>query len=180
MESFIWLTKELSIWTIPIMFIVVTYGMFKKVPVYEVFTTEAKEGFSTAVRIIPYLVAMLVAIAIFRASGAMNLLISAISPTLNAVGFPPEIMPMAIMRSLSGGGSQGLMVDMMNTHGPDSFLGNLASIIMGSSETTLYVLAVYFGSIAIRKSRHAVVVGLLADIVAVVASVIICRMMFPG
>ena len=180
MEGFIWFTKALSIWTIPVMFSVVIYGMFRKVPVYEVFTTEAKEGFITAVRIIPYLVAMLVAIAIFRASGAMNILISAISPALNAVGFPPEIMPMAIMRSLSGGGSQGLMVDLMKTHGADSFLGNLASIIMGSSETTLYVLAVYFGSVAIRKSRHAVIVGLLADVVAVVASVVVCRIMFPG
>ena len=102
MEGFIWFTKALSIWTIPVMFSVVIYGMFRKVPVYEVFTTEAKEGFITAVRIIPYLVAMLVAIAIFRASGAMNILISAISPALNAVGFPPEIMPMAIMSRKPG------------------------------------------------------------------------------
>ena len=178
MDGFIFFTNQLSIWTIPVLLLIPLYGMFKKVKVYESFVDGAKEGFTTAIRIIPYLVAMLVAIGVFRASGAMEMLVSGIRPFTKLVGFPAEILPMALMRSLSGGGSQGIMVDMMKTYGPDSFLGNLAGVIMGSSETTLYVLAVYFGSVAIRKSRHAVAVGLMADVVAVIASVAICTFMF--
>ena len=108
----------------------------------------------------------------------MDMLVNGIRPIANLFNFPAEIVPMALMRSLSGGGSQGMMVDLMKTHGPDSLIGNIASVIMGSSETTLYVLAVYFGSISIRRSRHALAVGLLADLVAVVASVYICKLFF--
>lgn len=162
------------------MFSVVIYGMFRKVPVYEVFTTEAKKDLLRRVRIIPYLVAMLVAIAIFRASGAMNILISAISCSGSKCSWFPSRNYANGNHALSFGWWFSRAYGRHDENGPDSFLGNLASIIMGSSETTLYVLAVYFGSVAIRKSRHAVVVGLLADVVAVVASVVVCRIMFPG
>lgn len=178
MDLFISITNSISVWTIPIMLLIPLYGIIKGVRVYEAFVEGAKEGFPTALKIIPYLVAMLMAIGIFRAGGAMDLLVNAIRPLANLFHFPAEILPMAIMRSLSGGASQGLMVDLMNTYGADSLIGNIAGTIFGSSETTLYVLAVYFGSVAIRNSRHALAVGLLADFVAVVASVAICILIF--
>ncbi|HEY6951622.1 MAG TPA: spore maturation protein, partial [Bacteroidota bacterium] len=139
------------------------WGIFKKVKVYEVFVEGAKEGFDTAVRIIPYLVAMLFAIGVFRASGAMDMLTALLSPVANLVGMPPEAVPMAFLRPLSGSGSLGLMTEIMKTHGPDSFIGVLVSTMYGSSETTFYVLAVYFGAVQIKNARHAVPAGLIAD-----------------
>ncbi len=169
----------ISILAIPLMIAVfLGWGFFKKVRVYEVFVEGAKDGFNTAIRIIPYLVAMLFAIGIFRASGAMDVLVSIIAPVTNLIGMPPDTLPMAFMRPLSGSGSLGIMTELMKTHGPDSFIGVLASTFYGSSETTFYILAVYFGSVNIKNTRHAVPVGLLADLAGVLAAVFICRILF--
>jgi spore maturation protein B len=154
------------------------YGMVKKVKVYEVAVEGAKEGFGTAVRIIPYLVLMLVAIAIFRASGAMDVFIAIVRPATDLVGFPAEALPMALMRPLSGSGSLGVMTDIMKTHGPDSFIGVLTSTMYGSTETTFYVLAVYFGSVNIRNTRHALPVGLTADVISFLAALLFVRLLF--
>jgi spore maturation protein B len=169
----------ISVLAIPLMIAVfLLWGFFKKVHVYEVFVEGAKDGFQTAIRIIPYLVAMLFAVGIFRASGAMDILISIIAPVTNLIGMPPEALPMALMRPLSGSGSLGIMTELMKTHGPDSFIGVLASTLYGSSETTFYILAVYFGSVNIKNTRHAVPVGLLADLVGALAALLICRILF--
>ena len=168
-----------SLWAIPFLLLAIPlYGLLKKVKVYEAFIDGAKEGFDVAVRIIPYLVAILVAIGIFRASGAMDLLTSAIAPALAVVRFPPEIFPLAVLRSLSGSGSLALMTDMVKTYGPDSLLSRMSATMYGSSETTFYVLAVYFGAIGVKKTRHAVPAALMADLVAVIASVAICYWLF--
>jgi spore maturation protein B len=169
----------ISIVAIPLMIgIFLWWGFAKKVRVYEVFVEGAKDGFHTAVRIIPYLVAMLFAIGIFRASGAMDVLVYIISPITNLIGMPADTLPMAFMRPLSGSGSLGIMTELMKTHGPDSFIGVLASTMYGSSETTFYVLAVYFGAVNIKNTRHAVPVGLLADLAGMLAAVFICRILF--
>lgn len=169
----------ISIFAIPMLLLVfLSWGFFKKVKVYEVFVEGAKEGFNTSVRIIPYLVAMLVAIAIFRASGAMELLTTVLAPIASLIGMPTETLPLAILRPLSGSGSLGLMTELMKVHGPDSFIGVLASTMYGSSETTFYVLAVYFGSVSIKNTRHAVPAGIIADIAGMLAAVWIVRMLF--
>lgn len=180
MEStFIVITKVLSSAAIPlIIFSIVVIAAIRKVKVYEEFVEGAKEGFTTAVRIIPYLVAMLVAIGMFRASGAMDILTKAISPVTDALGFPSELMPLAIIRNLSGSGSLGLMTDIMKTHGPDSFLGRLSGAMMGSHETTFYVLAVYFGSVGVKRVRHAALAGIFSDVVALIMSVILVKWLF--
>ena len=173
------LVNLVSILTIPLMILVfLSWGLAKKVKVYEVFVEGAKEGFDTAVRIIPYLVAMLFGIAVFRASGAMEVLTSVLAPVTNLIGMPSETLPMALLRPLSGSGSLGLMTELMKTHGPDSFIGVLASTMYGSSETTFYVLAVYFGSVNIKNTRHAVPAGLIADFFGMLAAVFICRILF--
>ena len=154
------------------------WGLARKVKVYEVFVEGAKEGFNTAVRIIPYLVAMLMAIGVFRASGAMELFVSLLAPLTDLIGMPAETLPMALMRPLSGSGSLGIMTELMKTHGPDSFIGVLASTMYGSTETTFYVLAVYFGSVNVRNTRHALPAGLIADLFGMLAAVIVCRMLF--
>lgn len=169
----------ISLWAIPVMLVgIPLYGLIRGVKVYETFVDGAKEGFEVAVRIIPFLVAILVAIGMFRASGAMDLLTESLRPILTAVGFPPEVFPLAVFRSLTGSGSLALMTDMVTTHGPDSILGRIAATMYGSSETTFYVLAVYFGAIGVKKSRHAVPAALIADLVAVVSSVAICYWLF--
>lgn len=178
-EIFRAIINLLSVIAIPLMIITfLVWGFVKKVRVYEVFVEGAKDGFTTAIRIIPYLVAMLFAIGIFRASGAMDVLISMIAPLTNLIGMPPETLPMALMRPLSGSGSLGIMTELMKVHGPDSFIGILSSTLYGSSETTFYILAVYFGSVNIKNTRHAVPVGLLADLAGVLAAVFICRLLF--
>jgi spore maturation protein B len=154
------------------------WGIVKKVKVYEVFVEGAKDGFNVAIRIIPYLVAMLAAIGIFRASGAMELLISVLAPVTALIGMPPETLPMALMRPLSGSGSLGIMTELMKVHGPDSLIGIMASTMYGSSETTFYVLAVYFGAVNIRNTRHAVPTGLIADLAGMLAAVWIVNLLF--
>lgn len=169
----------ISLWAIPVMLVgIPLYGLLRGVKVYETFVDGAKEGFDVAVRIIPFLVAILVAIGMFRASGAMDMLTEALRPVLTAVGFPPEVFPLAVFRSLTGSGSLALMTDIVTTHGPDSLLGRIAATMYGSSETTFYVLAVYFGAIGVKKTRHAVPAALIADLVAVVSSVAICYWLF--
>ncbi|MCG0275914.1 MAG: spore maturation protein [Thermosediminibacteraceae bacterium] len=171
--------NAISKWSIPVFIAgIVTYGYIKKVKVYEAFTEGAKEGVYTAVRIIPYLVAMLVAIGIFRASGIMNALTTAISPLARFIGMPPETVPMALMRPLSGAGAQGIMLDLFKIYGPDSFIGRLAATMMGATDTTFYILTVYFGSVAIKNTRHALPAGLVADFVGIVSAVLVCRMVF--
>jgi spore maturation protein B len=149
--------------------------VFKRVKVYEVFTDGAKEGFEIAVRIIPYLVAILVAIGMFRASGALDVLLNILGPVLNVIGFPKENLLLALMRSLSGSGSLGLLGDLVKEYGPDSLVTKIGATMYGSSETTFYVLAVYFGSVGIKKVRHALLAGLIADAIAVFSSVYICK-----
>lgn len=169
----------ISTLAIPLIIITfVLYGAIKKVKIYEAFVDGAKEGFNVALRIIPYLVAMLVAIGIFRAGGAMDFLMVILSPMTNLIGFPAEALPMALMRPLSGSGSLGIMSEVMSVHGPDSFIGILVSTIMGSTETTFYVLALYFGSVSIKKTRHAVTVGILADIAGILGALFIVRLLF--
>ena len=156
-------------------------GMGSRINVYETFIEGAKEGFETAVRIIPYLVAILVAIGVFRASGAMDFLIDGIAWCVAAVGGDTEFvgaLPTALMKPLSGSGARGLMVDAMTTYGADSFVGRLACLFQGATDTTFYILAVYFGSVGIRKTRHAVTCGLLADLAGIVSAVFICYLFF--
>ena len=154
------------------------YGLYKRVPVYESFVEGAKEGFQVAVRIIPYLVAILFAIGMFRASGAMDFLTQALSPVLALVGFPAEVLPMAIVRPLTGSGSAGLVVDMINEFGEDSIFVKMAAVMFGSTETTFYVIAVYFGAVNIKRARHAVAAGLTADIAAMIIAVWTVRLLF--
>ena len=152
--------------------------LVKKVKVYDVFNDGAKEGFDIAVRIIPFLVAILVAIGMFRASGALDILLSILSPVLDAIGFPKENILLAIMRPLSGGGSFGLLSDLVETYGPDSLIAKIGATMFGSTETTFYVLAVYFGSVGIKKVRHALFAGLIADVVGIFSAVYVCRLFF--
>lgn len=164
--------------------IIVTFllaGMRKRINVYDAFIEGAKEGFQTAVRIIPYLVAILVSIGVFRASGAMDWIIDGVTWLVSLTGFDAEwvgALPTALMKPLSGSGARGMMVDAMTTYGPDSFVGRLSCIFQGSTDTTFYILAVYFGSVGIRHTRHAVACGLLADFIGIVAAVAICYLFF--
>ncbi len=169
----------LSIVAIPALIILfIGYGAFKKVRVYEQFVEGAKEGFNIAVRIIPYLVGMLMAIGIFRAGGAMDWLTYILKPFTDLIGMPAEALPMALMRPLSGSGSLGIMTEIIKVHGPDSFIGIMVSTFFGSTETTFYVLAVYFGAINIKNTRHALPAGLIADVAGILGAVFIVRLLF--
>jgi len=179
-ESFVDIFNTGSKYVIPILLAGIPFYalVFKKVKVYEVFVEGAQDGFKIAIQIIPFLVAILVAIGMFRASGALDILISFISPILNAIGFPAENVLLAIMRPLSGGGSFGLLSDLVDKYGPDSLIAKIAATMFGSTETTFYVLAVYFGSVGVKKVRHALIAGLIADIVGIFSAVYICRFLF--
>ena len=154
------------------------YGLLKKVPVYEEFVEGAKEGFHVAIKILPYLVAILFAIGMFRASGAMDFLTQALNPLLSLIGFPSELVPMAIIRPLTGSGSAAIVADMIQQYGEDSLLVKMAATMFGSTETTFYVIAVYFGAVQVKKTRHAVPAGLFADIIAMLLAVYIVRLLF--
>ena len=159
----------------------ISLAMLRKVNVYEAFIDGAKEGFPVVIKIIPYLVAILVAIGVFRASGAMDYLILGVERTLAAVGINTdfiEAMPTALMKPLSGGGARGMMVDAMQTHGADSFVGRLASTFQGSTDTTFYIIAVYFGSVGVKRTRYAVTCGLIADFTAIIAGILIAYLFF--
>ncbi len=176
---FIEVMSIISKFAIPFMIVgIILYGMIKKIKVYESFTDGASEGFTTAIRIIPFFIAMLVAIGVFRESGAMELLISALTPITKRFNIPGELVPIMLMRPLSGGGAQGLMTEIVASHGPESLLARTAAVMMGSTETTLYVLAVYFGSISIKNQRNALSVGLIADMAGLIAAVIVTRLYF--
>ena len=179
METLVNIMGVISVVAIPalVLFIII-FGAVKKVKIYEAFVEGAKEGFNVGVRIIPYLVAMLVAIGIFRAGGAMEILATLLSPVTKLIGMPAEALPMALIRPLSGSGGLGVMSEIFKAHGADSLIGRMVSVMMGSGETTFYVLAVYFGSVSISKTRQAVPAGIVADIVGILMSVWLVNLIF--
>lgn len=173
------IVSEISRWAIPFVLLMVPLvAMLRGVNVFETFVEGAENGFATAIKIIPYLVAMLVAVSVFRASGALDILMKITSPVLGWVGFPAEVLPHAIMRPLSGGAALGIATDVIKTSGPDSFVGRLVSTMQGSSDTTFYVLTLYFGSVGISRYRYSIISGLSADLTTLIASVYICHQMF--
>jgi spore maturation protein SpmA len=175
--------RAMSPWIVPVLTVLfLGFGVARRVPIYEAFIEGGKEGFRIAVKIIPYLVAILTAVGMFRASGAMDYLVSLAGPLTSKVGLPAEALPMALLRPLSGSGAYGIMAGIMETPGigPDSYVGWLVSTMQGSTETTFYVLAVYFGAIQIKRARHAVAAALTADAVGIAASVFICSWLYPS
>lgn len=173
--------KSISPWIIPgLMLGFLTFGVLRRVRVYEIFVEGAKEGFQVAIRIIPYLVAILVAVGMFRASGAMEAMVNILAGWTGKVGLPAEALPMAILRPLSGSGAYGIMASIINDPviGPDSYTGYLVSTLQGSTETTFYVLAVYFGAVQVRRIRHALAAALTADLAGIFAAVVICSYLY--
>lgn len=169
----------LSIWSIPILIsLILVYGWHKNVPVYETFVDGARGGLVTAIKIMPHLVAMMVAITLFRQSGALELLLGLLDPLFRTVNIPPEIVPLGLLRTLSGAGSLAYATDLIGQYGPDSMLGRLASTMQGSSETTLYVLTVYFGAVGIRNGSYALKVGLWSDLAGVIFSLLVVLWVF--
>lgn len=154
------------------------YGHIKKVAVFDSFVDGAKEGVPLIVKILPFLVGMIVAIGMLRASGAIDSFTSLIKPFLDYINFPTEIIPLAITRPFSGAASNAVLVDIIHSYGPDSLIARTAAVLMGSTETTFYVIAVYFGAVAIKKTRHAIPAGLIADFAGLIAAVVICRIVF--
>jgi spore maturation protein SpmB len=169
----------LSSWLLPALMAAIVLGGFaRRVPVYDAFIAGAREGLGIAVTVLPYMLAILVAVGLFRASGALDALVSAVAPVTGLVGFPAEALPMALIRPLSGSGALAVMTETMQHYGPDSFPGFLACVINGSSETTFYVLALYLGSVGVRASRHTVLACLLADLAGVAAALGASRLFF--
>ncbi len=167
--------QAISLWAIPVLLVTIPLvGLIRKVKVYDVFIDGAKEGFGVAVQIIPFLVGILVAIGMFRASGAMDLLTAGLKPLTDATGFPAELVPLGILRTLTGSGSLAFTTDLVKTHGADSLIGRMAATMYGSSETTFFVLAVYFGAVMVKRTRHAVPAALVGDLVAAIATVAVC------
>jgi len=163
--------QALSRWAIPLLLLGITaWGLSRGVPIYERFVEGAKEGWQTALRVLPYLVGMLVAIQVFQHSGALAQLIRVLTPFTSRLGFPPEALPMALIRPISGSGSLALLSQIFATYGADSFIGRLAATMMGSTETSLYVLTVYAGSVGLKRTRHTLATALLADAAAVILS----------
>ena len=170
--------NTISTWILPfIILTILTIGIIKKVPIYETFTEGAKDGFKVSINIIPYLVAIIVAIAMLRASGFIEGIGAMFSGILEALKVPVEVLPIMIVRSLSGSAALGIFSDIANTLGPDSYATKLAAIMVGSSETTFYVLSVYFGSIGIKKFRYAMLTGILADIIGILAAIFVCQLL---
>ncbi|MGB9813369.1 MAG: spore maturation protein [Thermovenabulum sp.] len=175
------IVNTLSQWAVPCFIIfIISYGYIKKVKIYEVFIEGAAEGFATAVKVIPYLIAVLVSVGIFRASGAMDFLITFITPFANFLGIPSETLPMALIRPLSGGGAQGIMTEIFKTYGPDSFIGKVAATMNSATDTTLYIIALYFGSIGVKNTRHALFAGLIADTVGLIVAAHAVRILLGG
>lgn len=171
--------STISIWMIPsVILLILVMGAIKKVPTYESFVEGGKDGIKITFSIIPYLIGMMVAISIFRASGAMDLLIGWMKPVLNFLGVPSEVVPLALIRPISGNASLGMVSDLIATYGPDSFIGKVASTVQGSTDTTLYVLTVYFGAVGIRKMGDALKVGLWADLIGIGAAIMLAAIMF--
>ena len=171
--------NSLSLYALPfIIVLILTIALFKKVPVYEEFTEGAKDGFKVAINIIPYLVAIIVGISMFRASGAMDSLAGMLAPALSKFSIPADSLPIMITRSLSGSATLGLFTDIAHKFGPDAYVTKLCAVIVGSSETTFYVLSVYFGSVGIKKFRYALATGLLADFIGIIGAVLVCSWIF--
>jgi spore maturation protein SpmA len=178
-NAFLRSIKTLSLLSIPFMLsFIPLYAALRGVKVYEELVEGGKEGLQVALRIIPYLVVILVAIGMFRAAGGIELIARTLQPVTDRIGFPTDLLPLCLVRPLSGSGSLGVLTDIVKQHGPDSLLARTAGTLYGCTETTFYVLAVYFGSVGVRRSRHAVLAGLFADFVSIVASVVICRWVF--
>lgn len=175
------LAEFLSVWAVPALIgITLLAGVRRRIPVYEKFLEGAKEAFGTAVAIIPPLVGILAAVSAFRASGALDLFLGWLNPFLGAIGVPPDVLPMAFLRPLSGSASLGLMTEIVQRHGVDSFAGRLAAVVQGSTETTFYVLAVYFGAIGVTRYRWAVAAGLIADAAGMTMAFLLTRAIFGG
>ncbi len=173
------LMNIISLWALPVIIILIlTMGLIKKVPIYEVFTDGAKDGFKVAVNIIPYLVAIIVSISMFRASGIIEMAGNLLQPVLAYLNVPADTIPVILVRSLSGSAALGIFSDIANTLGPDNYATKLSAVMVGSSETTFYVLAVYFGAVGISKLRYALLVGLLADFIGIAAAVAVCNFIF--
>lgn len=173
------LANQLSNWMF-LLFIVgiPVYAAIKKINVFDAFIVGAKQGFNTSVSIIPYLIAMMVAIGMLRASGFFGLMDRLLAPLMTFIGMPQEVLPLALIRPFSGSASSGVMAELIHQYGGDSLIAKTAATMMGSTETTFYVVAVYFGAVGIRRTRHAIPAGLLADLAGVIASVLICRYLF--
>lgn len=170
---------SISTWLIPcFILLVLIVSTWRKVPTYEVFVEGGKEGVKLAFSLLPFLLGMIVSIAILRSSGALEAFVHFISPFLSSIGIPPEIVPLALVRPISGTAALGMTSELIATHGPDSFLGRLASTMQGSTDTTLYILTIYFGAIGIKKMRYALKVGLIADLVGILASILIVTIVF--
>ena len=171
--------KLISSLAVPfIILTILVYGYLRGVKVYEVFVEGAAEGVRTSIRILPYLVAMLLAIGIFRSSGAMDIFMSIFKFPALLLGIPPQVMPLVLMRPLSGSGALGVLSEILKTYGPDSFIGRVASTMMGSTETILYTISVYFGAVGVKNIRHVLPAALAADLAGVLASVFVCRLFF--
>ncbi|MEY8762708.1 MULTISPECIES: spore maturation protein [Clostridium] len=161
-----------------IVFIVVTYGIFKRVKVYECFVEGAKEGIGICIKIFPYLLAMIIAVGVFRESKALDYFIALVRPVVEIIGLPPEVVPLVLVKPLSGSGALGIFAETLSKFGPDSYIGRVSSIIMGSTETIFYTLTVYFGAVGIKKIRHTLWAAIMADMSAIIAAVVVTRIMF--
>ncbi len=171
--------EAISQWAIPAIVLgIPLWGLIRGVRIYEAFVEGAKQGLATAVRIAPYLIAMFVAVRVFRTAGGMDLLLRAATPLTKALGIPPEVVPLALIRPLSGSGSLSILGELLQTYGPDSLVGMTASAVQGSTETTLYVITVYFGAVGVTRARHALPIGLWSDLVGFLAAVYICSRLF--
>ncbi|QKY69234.1 spore maturation protein [Lentibacillus sp. CBA3610] len=169
----------ISTWLIPCFILIVLFvATWRRVPTYEKFVEGGKEGVKMAFSLLPFLVGMIVAISILRSSGALDAFIQFISPFLIFIGVPPEIIPLAMVRPISGTAALGMTTELIGNHDPDSFIGRLASTMQGSTDTTLYILTIYFGAVGIRKMGYALKVGLLADLVGIIASIIVVTLIF--
>lgn len=171
--------NTISLYLLPILIItILTIALFKKVPIYEEFTEGAKDGFTVSIKIIPYLVAIIVGISMFRASGAMESITNFLSPLLSIFSIPVDSIPVMIIRPLSGSATLGLFSEIAHKFGPDAYTTKLCAVLVGSSETTFYVLSVYFGSIGIKKFRYALLTGLLADVIGIIVAIFVCSLIF--
>lgn len=171
--------NTISLYLLPILIItILTIALVKKVPIYEEFTEGAKDGFTVSIKIIPYLVAIIVGISMFRASGAMESITNFLSPLLSLFSIPADAIPVMITRPLSGSATLGLFTEIAHNFGPDAYVTKLCAVLVGSSETTFYVLSVYFGSIGIKKFRYALLTGLLADVIGIVVAIFVCSLIY--
>jgi spore maturation protein B len=173
------LVNTVTLWVVPgLILFALLYASCRRVNVFDTFIEGAQEGFHMSVRLIPFLVGMIVAVGLFRVSGAMEAVTAVIIPILNIIGMPAEVLPLAMMRPVSGSSALAITTEIMNTYGPDSLIGRMAATMQGSTDTTLFVLTVYFGAVGIKRTRYALNVGLMADAAGLTAAVLICRMVF--